>query len=57
VRTPVTRDAELRFPSAGRSPAALAIIPERQIVMVMFVNDEGHDVAADLRALLAAIGN
>jgi D-alanyl-D-alanine carboxypeptidase len=37
--------------------AALAIIPERQIVMVMFVNDEGHDVAADLRALLAATGN
>jgi D-alanyl-D-alanine carboxypeptidase len=37
--------------------AVLAILPKRQIVIAMFVNDEQHDVPADLRPLLAAIGD
>lgn len=37
--------------------AVLAILPKRQIVIAMFVNNEQHDVPADLRPLLAALGD
>ncbi len=37
--------------------AVLAILPKRQIVIAMFVNNEQHDVPADLRPLLVALGD